>query len=289
MSLYQSAFDAGITHFDTARSYGLGEAERTLGAFIKGRRDRITLTTKLGIQPPRANRILGLARRLARGVEKVLPGLGASAKQRAAGMLTTGRRFSVEDARASVETSLRELGTDYVDILLLHECDPVDVQPDLLEYLARCVTQGKARYTGIATSDASTAGILSSGGEFPGIVQAGRGLARSSPYTFDLENRGVVTHSVFDGLARVRTLLAGDPTLARSLSDQTGLDLTVPSSLPRLFLSYAAQANPAGIVLFSSRTPEHIHANVEAVERGLPAPERLETFATAVRTLIDSQ
>ena len=44
-----AALDAGFTHFDTARMYGDGLAERELGRFLKGRRGRATLGTKFGL------------------------------------------------------------------------------------------------------------------------------------------------------------------------------------------------------------------------------------------------
>src|SRR3954466_15030358 len=43
--LLEAAFDAGISHFDTARSYGYGEAESALGDFIRGRREQVTVAT----------------------------------------------------------------------------------------------------------------------------------------------------------------------------------------------------------------------------------------------------
>src|SRR3954449_5791318 len=51
LRLLESAFDEGITHFDIARLYGLGHAEAILGEFIQNKRDRVTVTTKLGILP----------------------------------------------------------------------------------------------------------------------------------------------------------------------------------------------------------------------------------------------
>ena len=49
----QTAFDAGVRHFDTARYYGYGEGEGILGRFLKSRRSDVTITTKFGIEPPR--------------------------------------------------------------------------------------------------------------------------------------------------------------------------------------------------------------------------------------------
>ena len=52
--LLGQAFDAGITYFDTAPSYGLGSSEAILGTFLGGKRDRAWIATKVGLAvPPR--------------------------------------------------------------------------------------------------------------------------------------------------------------------------------------------------------------------------------------------
>ena len=47
------AFDAGVTWFDVAPSYGDAEAETILGEFARGKRDKIQICTKVGIRPAR--------------------------------------------------------------------------------------------------------------------------------------------------------------------------------------------------------------------------------------------
>jgi aryl-alcohol dehydrogenase-like predicted oxidoreductase len=54
--MLERAFALGITHFDVARAYGFGRAEGILGKFLRGRRDQVTVATKLGLQPPRRPR-----------------------------------------------------------------------------------------------------------------------------------------------------------------------------------------------------------------------------------------
>ena len=64
------ALEQGITHFDVARLYGFGQAEGILGEFLRGKRDRVTVTTKFGLRPPQAlsrhRRLIGLARQVLR-------------------------------------------------------------------------------------------------------------------------------------------------------------------------------------------------------------------------------
>src|SRR5271170_7550640 len=120
LATLEKSLDVGITHFDVARLYGFGRAEGILGEFLRGKRDRVTVTTKLGLTPP-----AGLAgnKRLINLAKKVLgpfPGLLRRAKRRA-GSAVQSSMFDPASAASSLETSLRELGTDYVDLLLLHE------------------------------------------------------------------------------------------------------------------------------------------------------------------------
>ncbi len=144
-----AALDLGITFFDTARSYGYGRSETLLGELLEGRRQQMFLCTKFGILPAEG----GWKQRvkpLARAVVKAFPGLRQAARRQAASEFTKGQ-FSVEVLRTSFEASLRELKTDYVDMLLMHAA-PASVlaQDDLLEALARLVASGKVRMAGIS-------------------------------------------------------------------------------------------------------------------------------------------
>ena len=115
-----AAYEAGINFFDTARSYGYGACEGLLGEFFAGeRRDSIVLCTKFGILPGNPGGWKNKVKPLARAVLKVVPQLRGAVRKQAADQFTPGQ-FSVATLRSSFETSLRELKTDYVDILLMH-------------------------------------------------------------------------------------------------------------------------------------------------------------------------
>ena len=109
----EAALDAGITFFDTARIYGGGKSEQMLGAALGAHREEVIVATKFG---------------LGRGPDD----LGGS------------RRHVV----ASVETSLRELGTDWIDVFQLHFPDTVTPIEETLDALTDLVHQGKVRYIG---------------------------------------------------------------------------------------------------------------------------------------------
>src|SRR4051794_41983532 len=53
-AVIDAAIDAGVTHFDTAESYGGGESEEFIGAALGSRRDEVVITTKVASgDPPR--------------------------------------------------------------------------------------------------------------------------------------------------------------------------------------------------------------------------------------------
>src|SRR5579862_849047 len=146
-----AAFDAGVRHFDVARYYGYGESEGVLGRFLKGRRAEVIITTKFGIDPPRRTNALRLAMQLGRRLVNLVPAARGALRSRAQGMVRSGA-FGASEARASLETSLRELGVDTIDFYLLHDYVVSEVPPDeLLEFLAGAVSSGKIRYFGLGT------------------------------------------------------------------------------------------------------------------------------------------
>jgi hypothetical protein len=72
LKLLDTAWDAGIRHFDTAPLYGFGEAESLLGPFLRRRRDTITITTKFGLLPASVHPLARPLIPLARGVNRRL-------------------------------------------------------------------------------------------------------------------------------------------------------------------------------------------------------------------------
>ena len=113
--LVDICLDAGLCMFDSADGYSNGLAEEILGQAIKGRRDKVLISTK-GTFP--------------RG-----PGpneLGSS-------------RFHLTRA---VDASLKRLGTDYIDLYQLHAFDALTPVEEALGTLDGMVRAGKIRYIG---------------------------------------------------------------------------------------------------------------------------------------------
>lgn len=146
-----AAHERGVTTFDTARSYGYGDAESILGKFLSGRRHTAQVVTKAGIAAPRSSPILRVAKAAARSVFARIP----SARQLvrpALGKQHSGGHFSAAELEQSLTTSLRSLQTDYVDAFMLHACtQEVVADENVLRTLQGFVRRGMARRIGVAS------------------------------------------------------------------------------------------------------------------------------------------
>lgn len=160
LAALHAAFDGGINFYDTARSYGYGESETLLGEFLAGRRDKVVLCTKFGILPAARGGWKQRVKPLAQAAVRAFPQLRGFARQQAAGQMVAGQ-FTTANLRTSLETSLRELRTDYVDMLLMHDA-PASVLDDgeLLQAMGQLVEQGKVRMAGISGGHGTIAATL---------------------------------------------------------------------------------------------------------------------------------
>jgi aryl-alcohol dehydrogenase-like predicted oxidoreductase len=159
------AFDLGVTHFDIARSYGFGDAEAVLGEFIRGRRDRVTVASKFGIVPPVLSRLQRLARPVVRPLLKGLAPFRQKVRNASAGLLAA-RCFDLAYARQCLETTLRNLGTERLDIYLLHEpdLDTLSGESELRGFLDDSVRAGRIRAWGMGHPHAHGAVATDGGG-----------------------------------------------------------------------------------------------------------------------------
>ena len=241
--LLEVAHDSGITHFDTARSYGYGEAESALGEFLSRHRDAVTVTTKLGIVPPRRSRTLQAAKPLARAIATRAPALRPLLRRRAAAMGQAGR-FSPAEARSSLDTSLRELGVDRVDILLLHECRPDDLRSaGLLDFLEGAVREGKVGSFGVATDCESTRVILAERPRYARVVQLAHSAVDPELERLPaLADTALITHSAIGPALRPLAELMRDPGRRERWSHALDVDCARPAVLGRLLLAYALQS-----------------------------------------------
>jgi D-threo-aldose 1-dehydrogenase len=288
--LLNEAFDAGITHFDTAPYYGYGEAEKILGRFIRSRRDQVTITTKFGIQPPRlagGGSVAGTIKRLVKNlgpVRKLLAQQASKMVQRAA--------FSASDAEKSLEASLRSLQTDHIDIYLLHEAGPVDATDELLAFLERKQQEGVVGRFGTGSDFAKVSEMAVRYPAFTDVVQFENSVVRPNlpRLTATPGSRLAITHGALGGSFReLRDALQADDTLRARCSGALGVDIGDSRHLASAMLSWAVQGNAQGTVLFSSSRPANVRSNMAALHNAPFNSEQLNEFARLVAADSPSQ
>ncbi|MEO7029998.1 MAG: aldo/keto reductase [Acidobacteriaceae bacterium] len=266
-----TAFDAGITFFDNARSYGFGASEGLLGQFLQGRRDKVIVCTKFGILPVARN-WKQLVKPVARAAIRLVPSLRQAAQRQAANQFNANQ-FSLATLQLSFDTSLRQLRTDYVDMLLLHE-PPVSVyaQEDLLEALARLVEQGKVRMAGIA---AETDVIESVFAQRPAVLTCAQFAVNLSNISITAQTAQqrdlfMVANHPFGGPTGVNgtreriAALAASPKLSAALRKKLTSD--DPQVVPEVVFNTVLDETGISAVIPAMLQPEHIHANIRAIE-----------------------
>ena len=263
-----TAYDQGITHYDVARSYGYGRCEYILGKFLKGRRDKVTVATKFGNsmrEPIVSHHIINMARRAI----KLLPNLKAEVRSTVSARPQGSNRFSVTVAAKSLDASLKEMNTDYIDILLLHECSlQAANDPELIAFLETAVRDGKIRHYGLATTFANLPADSATISNKHSIIQTENSplekyIKNSSP----IHPRLFIGHSIFKELRELQMRLANSAANQPQLEDNALILRDALKSgkqgLAKLMLLNARRRNPEGIVIFSSTDKNNIKANVE--------------------------
>lgn len=130
----ERALDLGVTLFDTASSYGVGENEKLVGKALKRHREKVIISTKFGNVRAADGTYLGI----------------------------NGRPAYVREA---VDQSLKNLNTDYIDLYYQHRVDPNVPIEETIGAMAELITAGKVRYIGL--SEASEQTIRRAHQEYP--------------------------------------------------------------------------------------------------------------------------
>lgn len=131
-TVIRRALDAGVTFVDTADAYGGGgDNERLVGRAVAGRRDDVVLATKFGYVGPDQGRRVEAGYRMK--------------------LFVDGRP---EHVAASIDASLRRLGTDHVDLWYLHFPDPEIPIEETVGAMAERISAGKVKHLGLCNVDA---------------------------------------------------------------------------------------------------------------------------------------
>ena len=164
----QTAWDAGITYYDTAPRYGRGRAEARLGAFLRDKpRDSYVVSTKVG-------RVLrpGAAPHEAEGFVNPLPN-------------AVHEDYSADGFFEALEGSRARLGTDYIDIVYVHDIGTYTHGPDNpshmealrgsgLDFLIRQKEQGKIGAIGLGVNETEICLEIMADYPLDAILLAGR-------------------------------------------------------------------------------------------------------------------
>jgi aryl-alcohol dehydrogenase-like predicted oxidoreductase len=125
IAVIHHALDRGIDHLDSSDMYGWGQNEELIGKAVKGRRDKVFVTTKFGqVKNPAGG-----------------------------GNLVNGRPEYVAQA---CDASLKRLGMDVIDLYYQHRIDPSVPIEETVGAMSRLVEQGKARAIGLCEAAPAT-------------------------------------------------------------------------------------------------------------------------------------
>ena len=269
-AIVDRAVDLGVTYFDTADSYFAGRSESYLGAALKGKRDRVIIATKF------AN------------------AMGQGPNDRGAS------RKHILDA---VDASLRRLQTDYIDVYQVHSPDRETPAEETMRALDDLVRQGKVRYIGcsnyyewevceaIWTSRAHNLAAFVSCQEFynilyrevekrttPFCLKYGLGLIPYFPLAGGLlsgtYSRGTPPPEGTRGAIRPSFRPWGSERNWDTVERLTSFAQERGYTLPQLALGWLLTRPALCTVIAGADRPDHIEANVSALEVRL-SPEDL--------------
>jgi aryl-alcohol dehydrogenase-like predicted oxidoreductase len=261
------AIDLGVTLFDTAPNYGFGGSEEVLGRALGARRRDIILVSKVGITWDPVTHTAKFD-----------------------GRYSTIKRIN--------EESLRRLGTDYLDLVLMHWPDPETPIEETMRALEELRTSGKARHVGVSNFSAYELGVARQYAPicanevgynlfdrrwehemFPTAHELGIGIMAYGPMAHGLLTGTMPRENAFDERDwRRQGNIFGQrlfgPNLSQNL-DVVDRLLTVAdrigTSLPLLALAWVLRNPAVSVALAGCRSPREIEENVRALDVSLDA------------------
>ncbi|WP_407304874.1 aldo/keto reductase, partial [Acinetobacter sp.] len=129
ITLIRSAFEKGITFFDTAEVYGPYTNEELLGEALEPFRKDVIIATKFGFKP---------------------------AAEAEAGTRWSALSSRPEHIRRVIEGSLKRLRTDVIDLYYQHRVDPDVPIEDVAGAIKNLIQQGKVKHFGLSEAGAGT-------------------------------------------------------------------------------------------------------------------------------------
>jgi predicted oxidoreductase len=241
----QLCAELGITTVDTAEVYGAYEVEERVGAALrldKGLRGKLEIVTKCGIYVP-----------VPRHPDRKVAHYNATADR----------------IVKSAEKSLRLLGTDYLDVLLIHRPDWLTPAAETAAGFERLLQSGKVRAVGVSNYDVAQFDALQSCMPQPLITnQIELSLFRTTPLTdgtlSHLERRGVKPMA-WSPLGGGRLFRDGDETAARVRAACAELAPRYGNAAPEaLAIAWILALPSQPVVILGTNKADRIEASLAA-------------------------
>jgi aryl-alcohol dehydrogenase-like predicted oxidoreductase len=242
MSNLETAFDAGVTHFDCAKLYGFGQAEMILGRFAKNKRHSISITSKSGLY---ARKLPLFTLPIVNKIRKIV-----SHGREAIVTKESSPKYGVFDKdklKSDIESSLKSIGTDYIDFFMLHEASVSSAnRTDLIEVLQNAQSAGKIRHFGVATHYLNLKNDIYSLNQCYDVIQHNYPLKFGNSFmeVKDTAERFRIIYSIFSELSQINI-------------SKVYYDLGYQNAIEYI-LSHYYKLNSSGITLFSSVSNKRI-------------------------------
>ena len=283
------ALRSGITLLDTSPHYGNGLAEHRCGTALRiVGRDNVVLSTKVGrVMDPRSPGGTAIAEGAA------APGFVGGLPHKAA------IDYSYDGTMRSFEQSLLRIGTDRIDIALIHDVDVFTHGADALETrfgeamngayraLDQLRSEGAVKVIGVGVNEANICVRFANEGDFDAMLLAGRYSLLEQPALDEflplaqrkgigvmlggVFNSGILATGAIPG-ARYNYKDAPPEVMARvARIEQVCRAHDVP--LIDAALQFALGHVAVSSVVLGAETPEHVHNNIRSMTR--PSPSSL--------------
>ncbi|MDD8019135.1 MAG: aldo/keto reductase [Bacteroidota bacterium] len=249
ISLIHSALDAGINFFDTAPAYQ--DSEEILGKALKGIRDEVFIGTKCGEWFDGKNSVYD---------------------------------YSYTETKKFIDSSLKLLQTDYIDLLQIHSADAEIIRRgETLTAMKEAQQHGKVRFLGLSTEFEDAAMLAIESGDYDSLqisYNAMNGdMAKHVIPSAKEKKLGVI---IKDGMARGKlTVKYSDvttPDERRKLDQLKILADKHAMSLSELAVRYVLSHPVVSSVIVGTKSKKNFAANVTAVNHGTLPFEILNTI-----------
>ncbi|GAB4455304.1 MAG: hypothetical protein OHK0029_11220 [Armatimonadaceae bacterium] len=320
LQLLETAFDQGIRHFDVARSYEAGESEMLVGKFIYNKRSEVTITTKFRVNDAgnyltenpvrkwlrrRVKEYLPVSRSSHNSKEndsekhpsdiaELIPSklFGTSVSEQTPENDIAPKKIDIALAQDSLNRSLKELHTDYIDLYLVHEAERADCTEELLVFLEHLKKSGKIREFGIGSSFERANEICLYCPRFVPVVQFDSSIFNQNTKQLkQYRNGAYITHGSLAILSAFYGLLNSEKTFSDGIDEVSSGKLIKKNNVQAvadLLLQHACAENANGVVIFRSSKVENLISNLKSVQDCRFDREELQNIAVFVERYIQN-